>query len=85
MEIKKKGLIKTSRAIDVYVKCPFYGRSTAVSITCEGVFSSEVINKFDNPKETSMYMLTKCCRHYEECELHQKLLSKYMGGKDDRK
>ena len=71
-----------SRAIDVYVKCPFYGRSTAVSVTCEGVFSSEVINKFDNPKKASMYIHTNCCRNYESCELYQRLLTKYMEDKN---
>ncbi len=63
---------------DVYVKCPFYKRQTAVGISCEGLTDDMVIRlQFTTSKEKEKQMQCFCESRYNNCEIYRVVEKKY--------
>lgn len=64
----------------VHIKCPYYKRDKAISITCEGfVEGSNIIQRFRTTEDCDQQARIFCCDRYDCCEIYRMLESEKYG------
>lgn len=61
------------------VKCPYYRRESAYTITCEGIeYETEHITKFKSEKDKLMFIETRCAKLDAPCVCAALLNERYI-------
>jgi hypothetical protein len=55
---------------DVYVKCPYYTKESAIAIKCDGVCGDHTINTYANEHDKNEYKEDFCRGFYWNCPLY---------------
>lgn len=62
----------------VDVKCPFYRKNGAITLTCEGIIpDTRMQHAFWNAAERDKHMNIFCNKAFTNCEAYRAILEKY--------
>ena len=65
------------------VRCPFYRKDTAQTVTCEGLVENSTIRlQFGRVIDAGTQKRVFCCARYQNCEIYRAVMEAKYGGVD---